>query len=641
MQRVEDPSRTVRPLVDVRRDVVRRTSAARPSSSVTDECRRLAELLRLDSVGVATGIPDDRRVSSWSAPDAAPLPARLDDVLEGKVGGWIVCPLPGDAAVFARATADTSPRATAVLQAVGPSLAAGASEDRGDGASHAPLSLGENPEQISVRPREGRPIEDALAELCTAMGFDTASLFVRRTGHGWSLAARVGPERPWHSVIDAAAAGPIGTGVVYADARALPGVGSRLAGLGCGGIAVLPVPGGARVVLDADTVRRGTPSVEHADPYLALIAPFAGELQESEMPAVLRVATAIRRVLETGGAEVSDLLEATRGALRADEVFHLVERADDVTVARAPAAGWPRRIPREIRASLRTLPSYGPLDDASARQLGLVLGATSSHLAAAFAPEGGPQEAVVAGWREGPGLSSETMRVAAQMVGAARSVIDSNRHAIEARMLKERNRWAYEIHDGLTQAVTTAVLELEALGRQIENDPHEALKILAATRVEIRKSLSELRGILYDLSQDEKAGLELDEPLTKYVNDVVKRWRLPARVSITGDLQLVPKNLLGVAYVVIREALANAAKHAAAGSVTVAINATPTELKVEVGDTGRGFTGAGPGVGTGKSFGLDMIKKRVADVGGTVSVESSPGKGTRVVAHLPVGEGER
>ena len=59
MQRVEGPVRRIRPLVDVRRDVVRGTSAARPSSSVVDECRRLAELLRLDAVGVATAASDE------------------------------------------------------------------------------------------------------------------------------------------------------------------------------------------------------------------------------------------------------------------------------------------------------------------------------------------------------------------------------------------------------------------------------------------------------------------------------------------------------------------------------------------------------------------------------------------------------
>ena len=155
---------------------------------------------------------------------------------------------------------------------------------------------------------------------------------------------------------------------------------------------------------------------------------------------------------------------------------------------------------------MRSLPSYGPLDDASARQLGLVLGASSSHLGAAFGRDDHPQEALVAGWRLGSGQSSETLRVVAQMVGSARAVIEGHQEAVESRLTKQRNRWAYEIHDGVIQAVTTAVLELEALGRQIETDPPAAMKVLADTRAEIRKSLSELREILHDLSNVEVRG---------------------------------------------------------------------------------------------------------------------------------------
>ena len=104
----------------------------------------------------------------------------------------------------------------------------------------------------------------------------------------------------------------------------------------------------------------------------------------------------------------------------------------------------------------------------------------------------------------------------------------------------------------------------------------------------------------------------------------------------------MPKHLLGVAYVVIREALVNAAKHARAGRVTVLVEATPNVLTVEVGDTGRGFDpDSEPAGGPRRNFGLEMVRNRVAEAGGTVTVRSSPGKGTTVAARLPVGEGER
>src|SRR5439155_23724141 len=118
--------------------------------------------------------------------------------------------------------------------------------------------------------------------------------------------------------------------------------------------------------------------------------------------------------------------------------------------------------------------------------------------------------------------------------------------------------------------------------------------------------------------------------------DVVKRWRLPARVMVTGDLRSVPKPLLGAAYVVIREGLANAAKHAGASTVSVWVNAVPDEVTVEVADTGRGFSSAAADEGPGTHFGLGMMNRRVAEVGGSLDVQSTPGKGTKVVARLPV-----
>jgi signal transduction histidine kinase len=171
----------------------------------------------------------------------------------------------------------------------------------------------------------------------------------------------------------------------------------------------------------------------------------------------------------------------------------------------------------------------------------------------------------------------------------------------------------------------------------IKADPAAAIQALAASKSEIRKSLSELRVLLFDLQRDSSADSRSDEPLTKYVNDVVKRWRLPARVTVTGDLREVPKPLLGAAYVVIREGLANAAKHAGASRVSVWVNAVPDELTVEVADTGRGFAAnATPNEGPGHHFGLGMMNRRVTEAGGTLDVQSAPGKGTKVVARLPV-----
>ena len=95
--------------------------------------------------------------------------------------------------------------------------------------------------------------------------------------------------------------------------------------------------------------------------------------------------------------------------------------------------------------------------------------------------------------------------------------------------------------------------------------------------------------------------------------------------------------MLSVAYVVIREALANAAKHAAGQGVTVTLAAGDNDLMVIVGDGGRGFSHEDETAAReAHHVGLDLLRRRVGEVGGHLRIESRPGKGTRVIARLPM-----
>ena len=471
-----------------------RTGAA---ESIADECRRLADLLDLDAVGIAGIVEDERRVASWGHAGPVEDTPELERILAGRADGWIVAQLEDGAVVFGRLTPTSSPRAESVLRAVGPSLAH-ALEDRYGSRSFA------DPEELS----------------------------------------------PVHKVL-----------------------------------------------------------------------------------------TSTRSVLEDPESTVTDLLFALRESLGADEVFHVVDRTSDVDVTSSPPSDRLRRIPPEIRAKVRGLHPSEALEEATARQLAVVLGAMTPFVCGGFCRDDDPTEVVLVGWRTDAGVTPAAINLIARVVGAAIGALAARRQAVDTLLMRERTRWAYEIHDGVTQAVTTSVLELEALTHKIQRDPKEAIETLSLSKTEIRKALSELRGILFELSKERSNETRNEEPLTKYVQDVVRRWRLPARVSVKGDLYHVPKPLLGAAYVVIRESLANAAKHAAAGNVSVWVNATEDELTVEVTDTGRGFNAGGSRTDReARHFGLEMMRQRVIESGGSLDVDSAPGRGTRVTARLPIEE---
>ena len=205
-------------------------------------------------------------------------------------------------------------------------------------------------------------------------------------------------------------------------------------------------------------------------------------------------------------------------------------------------------------------------------------------------------------------------------------------HTVDSLMLQERTRWAIHIHDGLTQSVTSAVLELQGLQHRIRTEPDDVLATLHEVEVAIRNDLKQIRQILFELDADTPLQ---EPPLASFINGLVERWHLPARVSIEGEVDRVSDRTLETANAIVAEALANAAKHSGAPEVSVRIRAGLDELRIEVEDRGNGLVAAADD--GDPHFGLRLMRGQVAQIGGTIEIDSNPGSGTRVVAVLPVG----
>ena len=220
--------------------------------------------------------------------------------------------------------------------------------------------------------------------------------------------------------------------------------------------------------------------------------------------------------------------------------------------------------------------------------------------------------------------SSSTLRT-------RRSVHPTVAHTVDALLLQERTNWAIHIHDGLTQSVTSAILELQGLQHRIRTEPEIVLDTLKEVEDAIRNDLKQIREILFEL----EGGTPYREPpITSFVSDLVERWHLPARVSIEGEVDGIEDQTLETANAIVAEALANAAKHSGAPEVSVRIIAGLDELRIEVEDRGNGAVAAAD---DDLHFGLRLMRGRAERIGGTIQIDSKPGSGTRVVAVLPVG----
>ena len=103
-----------------------------------------------------------------------------------------------------------------------------------------------------------------------------------------------------------------------------------------------------------------------------------------------------------------------------------------------------------------------------------------------------------------------------------------------------------------------------------------------------------------------------------------------------SDLPDLPDMAAISLYRVAQEALTNVARHAEASTVDVAISHREGEVLLKVTDDGVGFNAQTILYGTAEGIGLPGLQERLETLGGRLEVRSAPGKGTRVVAYVPL-----
>jgi PAS domain S-box-containing protein len=206
-----------------------------------------------------------------------------------------------------------------------------------------------------------------------------------------------------------------------------------------------------------------------------------------------------------------------------------------------------------------------------------------------------------------------------------------------AAIESERNRIARDLHDGPVQGVSAASLSLEAALLMIKaGDTERGLEVLGRIREELALEADALRRLMSGLRPPvlEERGLipALRETLKKFGEEHHVHTEFSG--SVPSDL---PDDLETLAYRVVQEALSNAGKHADAVSVLVSVDADDSSMRIEVQDDGAGFESekAREFLKMGR-VGLASMRERVELASGTFVVRSSPGRGTHIMATLPI-----
>jgi len=211
------------------------------------------------------------------------------------------------------------------------------------------------------------------------------------------------------------------------------------------------------------------------------------------------------------------------------------------------------------------------------------------------------------------------------------------RMALQFRaVLAERNRIAREIHDNLAQDILGISVQLELVARLMPAAAETAKGHLDRARMLVRNSMTEARRYVWDLRSQELQKKDLPAALRDTTKRLTAQSNIETVVEVAGLTRPLPveveSNLLRIG----QEAINNAVKHARANRIEVGLNFDTHNVRLSVRDNGRGFDQSEQ-IADGH-FGLLGMRERAEQLGGVLSIDSAPERGTQIAVEVPLNE---
>jgi signal transduction histidine kinase len=226
---------------------------------------------------------------------------------------------------------------------------------------------------------------------------------------------------------------------------------------------------------------------------------------------------------------------------------------------------------------------------------------------------------------------TEELRARLEEVGRRAGELRASRRRIVAVQDTERRRLERDIHDGAQQHLVALTVNLNLAKSLARKDPGRAEEILVQLEAATRATLGNLRALARGIYPPLLAA----EGLAEALRAEASAGAVPVDVR-AGEVPRFPAEVEAAAYFCVLEALQNVAKYARASGATVRLSEEDGQLAFSVSDDGAGFD---PSV-TPRGSGLQNMADRLAALGGTVRVDSAPGRGTAVSGRIPARQRE-
>lgn len=227
-----------------------------------------------------------------------------------------------------------------------------------------------------------------------------------------------------------------------------------------------------------------------------------------------------------------------------------------------------------------------------------------------------------------------------------RELIDANKqlrdYAEEVEALtaeNERNHLARELHDSVTQTIFSMTLITSSTRILHGRDPDQVTEKLEELQSLAQSALKEMRALITQLRPLSISDDGLYPVLTKHIKGINKRSDIVITLEKDDASLWLNSNQQQEAYRIVQEALNNVIKHADAKNAVVKFKQSPENLLITITDDGQGFDMEDLPTNH-HNFGLESMRQRAAELDGTLTVKSTPGKGTRVTCNIQKKEKE-
>jgi signal transduction histidine kinase len=200
----------------------------------------------------------------------------------------------------------------------------------------------------------------------------------------------------------------------------------------------------------------------------------------------------------------------------------------------------------------------------------------------------------------------------------------------ELTIVRERNRLAREIHDGLGHYLTVIHMQIQAAKAVMKNSPEKAIVLLTIAQKQSQEALIDVRKSVTALRDSEEARIPLSERINQLVH-TTSTDKLHITSEIKGKAKSGSPHLELTIFRIIQEGIQNCIKHAQASKLKITLDYEEEgKLRLNIRDNGVGTEKINGG------FGLIGMKERVQQLGGSLNYSGKIGEGFTIEVEVPI-----